>query len=355
MTTWSMDYAFISQDDSMIRDAEARLLDPGHIKATKLVCQDSHSGGVRAHVVKCKGTGDEWIVERTIKDIEGFGYGGCAVKLKCDQESAIMDLQKSICNTRAAKTVPVNSPVGDSQSNGRVENAIRRVQAGIRTLKHATEAEIKTAVSTGHPLFPWLVEWAADLLTRYSVNGSGRTPVQEIRGSKSIRPIAKFGEKILYMPMKLTTRPVTKLEDRYKDRVFLGMRLRSDEIVVGTSEGVIKARSIRRRTVDEQWSAETVGEIKGTLSMPIPGINSGKIPTRAGRDKDDDEDGEPKIGEGRNENGDTRNQTVGSGDQTVERERNEAREEAPPPKMYLKKSDVERFNFTPGCPGCIEI
>ena len=198
MTMWSMDYAFLTQDDAMIRDAGARLLDPGHIKATILVCQDSYSGGVRAHVVKCKGTGDEWIVERTIKDIEEFGYGGCAVKLKCDQEPAIMDLQKSICNKRAAKTVPVNSPVGDSQSNGRVENAIRRVQAGIRSVKHATEAEIKTVVSTGHTLFPWLVEWAADLLTRYSVNGSGRTPVQEIRGSKSMRPIAKFGEKILY-------------------------------------------------------------------------------------------------------------------------------------------------------------
>ena len=110
-----------------------------------------------------------------------------------------------------------------------------------------------------------------------------------------MRPTAKFGEKILYMPMKLTTRPLTKLEDTFKDGVFLGMRLRSDEIVVGTSEGVIKAKSIRQRTVDEQWSAETVGEMKGTPSMPIPGTNSGKIPTRAGRDKDNDEDGEPKI------------------------------------------------------------
>ena len=188
-----------------------------------------------------------------------------------------------------------------------------------------------------------------------SVNGSGRTPVQEIRGSKSMRPIAKFGEKILYMPMKLTTRPVTKLEDRYKDGVFLGMRMRSDEFVGGSSEGVIKARSIRRRTVDEQWSAEVVGEIKGTPSMPIPGINSGKIPTRAGRDEDDDEDGEPKIREEPNEDGDSRNQTVESGDQTVERERNEACEEAPPPKMYVKKSNVDRFNFMPGGPGCIAL
>eukprot|EP00973_Karenia_brevis_P068453 9520545-Karenia_brevis.AAC.1 len=74
-----------------------------------------------------------------------------------------MDLQKAVCAKRGAKTVPVNSPVGDSQSNGRVENAIGRVQAGIRTLKHATESELKTLISTGHPLFPWLVEWVADL------------------------------------------------------------------------------------------------------------------------------------------------------------------------------------------------
>ena len=81
--------------------------------------------------------------------------------------------------------------------------------------------------------------------------------------------------------------------------------------------------------------------------MPIPGINGGKIPTRVGRDKEDAEEGEPQVGEEPNEDGDARGQTVESGDQTVERERNEAREEAPPPKMYVSKSDVERFIFTP--------
>ena len=107
--------------------------------------------------------------------MEDFGYGGCAIKIKCDQEPAIVELQRNVGNERRGKTVPVNSPVGDLHSHGKVENAIKGIQASIRTLKHATEAEIGTKINNGHPLFPWMVEWAADLVTRYSMNAAGRT------------------------------------------------------------------------------------------------------------------------------------------------------------------------------------
>ena len=44
-----------------------------------------------------------------------------------------------------------------------------------------------------------MFEWAADLMTRYAhVGDLGKTAVQLIRGSKSSRNIAQFGEKILY-------------------------------------------------------------------------------------------------------------------------------------------------------------
>ena len=44
---------------------------------------------------------------------------------------------------------------------------------------------------------------------------------------------------------------------------FLGMRLRSDEILVGTTRGVIKTRAPRRRVEEEQRDNEFARSIKG--------------------------------------------------------------------------------------------
>ena len=57
-------------------------------------------------------------------------------------------------------------------------------------------------VGPEHPLFPWLIKWAGDLLTRYVVGESGRSAYEQIKRKASTRALAKFGEKILYMPMK---------------------------------------------------------------------------------------------------------------------------------------------------------
>ena len=343
-----MDYAFLTQDDDLVGRKVMETMEPEKVKATVLVCHDSKSGGIKAHVVKSKGIGDSWIAGRIIKDLEDFGYGGCAIKIKCDQEPAIVDLQRTVGNQRRGKTVPVNSPVGDSQSNGKVENAIKRSQAGIRTLKDATEAEIGTKINTGHPLFPWLVEWAADLVTRYTMNEAGRTAIQEIRGSRSSRPIAKFGEKIFCMPLKISTKPVPKMQERFHEGIFLGMRMRLDEIIVGTADGVIKARTIRRRPKGEQWSAEELKNMKGTPSMPVPGVQSDNITSRVGREAEDEEEGRPQVEEEPNEDGDVQQEPV-------TREKNWAREEPMLRKMYVRRSDIVRFKGTPGCPGCKAI
>ena len=77
-----------------------------------------------------------------------------------------------IAKRGSARTIPVNSPAGDSQSNGRVENPIKK--------------DIR--VARDHPVYPWMFVWAADLMTRYAhVEDLGKTAVQLIRGSKSSR------------------------------------------------------------------------------------------------------------------------------------------------------------------------
>ena len=37
------------------------------------------------------------------------------------------------------------------------------------------------------------------------------------------------------------------VEDKMKDGIWLGLKWRSDEAIVGTSTGVVRARDVRRR------------------------------------------------------------------------------------------------------------
>ena len=89
-----------------------------------LVSEDLATGGIRAHLVLEKGNGDPWIARKIKDDIEESGYGGALVRIKSDQEPAVVDVQRAVLAKRgSAPTILVNGPVGYSQSNGRVENA----------------------------------------------------------------------------------------------------------------------------------------------------------------------------------------------------------------------------------------
>ena len=149
----------------------------------------------------------------------------------------------------------------------------------VKTILSSLESRRGARVTRDHPVYPWVFEWAADLMTKYAhVGDLGKTAVQLNRGSKSIRNIAQFGEKILYKPLKLSGHHRGNMEDTFLDGIFLGMRLRSDEILVGTARGVIKTRTLRRRVEKEQWDNEFAKTIKGEPRQPVPGINSDHVP-----------------------------------------------------------------------------
>ena len=279
MTTWSIDYAFMIDTGDLCTREEMERVGRDKTTDTVLVSEDLATGGIRAHLVSAKGNGDSWIAGKIKDDIEEFGYGGAPVRIKSDQEPAIFDVQRAVIAKRGnAPTIPVKS---------RWRFSIQRT-SGKRNhegSKHGENNSFKSGVKMGirvardHPVYPWVFEWAADLMTRYAhVGDLGKTAVQLIRGSKSSRNIAQFGEKILYKPLKLSGHHRGNMEDTFLDGIFLGMRLRSDEILIGTARGVIKTRTLRRRVEEEQWDPEFAKSIKGEPRQLVPGINSDHVP-----------------------------------------------------------------------------
>ena len=123
VTTVSMDYAFMTNDD--VKDSEQ-----GYMPI--LVMLDRNTGKLNANVVPTKGI-NPYAVKKAVQNINLLGYS--KIVLKCDQEPAIVSLRDAIKRELGTTTVPEESPVGESQSNGEVEGAIKLIKAQIRTMR----------------------------------------------------------------------------------------------------------------------------------------------------------------------------------------------------------------------------
>ena len=111
-----------------------------------VVMHDSDSKGTFAFVAPNKGE-CEYAVRRATQDIDKI-MGYKRFILKGDQEPALrtlMDRIAAMCGEQAEveQVMQEETPVGDSQSNGSVENAAGRVQGQYRTMKSDLESKYK--------------------------------------------------------------------------------------------------------------------------------------------------------------------------------------------------------------------
>ena len=84
---------------------------------------------------------------------------------------------------------------------GVVEKAIQEVETQARIMMSALRSRLKVEKPWNDPLALWLVEYAAVLINIYREGRGGKTPMERLRGMKHERPVAEYGENILYMPL----------------------------------------------------------------------------------------------------------------------------------------------------------
>ena len=74
-----------------------------------------------------------------------------------------------------------DSPVGESQSNGVVENAVGRVQGQTRTIRFTFEGEIPLKIEPDVDIWLWMIEFGADIFNRCRTGIGGRTPCMIVK------------------------------------------------------------------------------------------------------------------------------------------------------------------------------
>ena len=151
------------------------------------------------------------------------------------------------------------SPVHESKSNGAIENAVQLVQGQFRSMKDCLESRLGSKQSCDSHLIPWLVLHACRTINRYHVGQDGLTAYQRWKGKPFKRDVAEFAERVMYL--KAGSKGRDKFNCRWEAGIWLGIRDETGEVIIGTPEGVVKARDFSNVLAPRQ--------IVGTLSQSL--------------------------------------------------------------------------------------
>ena len=125
----------------------------------------------------------------------------------------------------------------------------------------------------------WRIRCAAELTTKYSVGKDGKTANERLKLQPCNKPMVQFGEDVLYLFVDALNTDEAIAEFKMRDGIWLGIIGWSGEVSIGTDQGVVKRRTVKRRPEGQQWSGEAIGRMTGSAQQPVLGIQSDRIPT----------------------------------------------------------------------------
>ena len=309
--TWHADYAFMGGEYNEEEDG----------MQASLIMYDDNKDSVWAVGVDSKGASDA-MIKYGVGNIEQSGYSGEKITFKTDQEPSLIALKAAISASRMGETVPIESPVRASKSNGRMENSVKIWQGQIRTIKHFVESKIGGRIEPGGALFSWLIPFCADIVNKFRVGNDGRTAYERITAHKCKVAQVGFGE-VVDFKVETDKNNRLKADSEFSVGVFLGYSWRSTEYLVASEDMIYKCRTIRRRADEVAYDPKMIGAVIARFEDFV--LKGAKTTLKVSFPK------APAV----QEKQPTRDATI------------------VPRRIYLKPDDFRKHGFTQGCPGCI--
>jgi hypothetical protein len=152
---------------------------------------------------------------------------------------------------RTKPVVPRLAPKGSHQSQGKVENCHKRVEAQVKVMGMVLEFHYEEEWNSEHRMVPWAIRHAGWLITRYAVQASGHAAYFYVCGKEYTGEIVELGETILFKdPMNKGG----KIDSDMDEGIWLGKDWLSDEHLVAKGSDKYKARTIRRLPEEKRWN-----------------------------------------------------------------------------------------------------
>ena len=177
-------------------------------------------------------------------------------------------LMRELRRVEGLTVMPEESPVGASVANAMLERSVWEMQSTTRALVSFAEWVHGIVFEPGSAISTWAVEFSGQVVSKFQRSVSDGKTVYERRKLKSYRKaLVLFGELVMFMP---TEKPKDKGEVRNCVGIMLGLADRSDEVVIGTTERVVKARIAHRMLVEQRGDAAYAKSIRGVPWQPNP-------------------------------------------------------------------------------------
>ena len=250
--------------------------------------------------------------------------------LKSDTERALVALR-----SRLQEMYPTlgteDATKGESQSNGLIESYVGKIQAQARTMKSALDRHYPGLLHSRHPVLPWMIDYAAALMSRFNRGSDGFTPYERSTGKKWRVQVPEFGEAVWYQPLK-GERASGKLEAKFEEGIFLGIQEGSALKWVGTPTGVQRSWSIKCKAGSDRWDQAMMEVMIGLpwkLTPKLEGLDKGvSLPAQI------EVELPPQVED----------------DKEAERPRKRGYR---PRGIYIRRDvELEEYGYTPGCDGC---
>ena len=140
------------------------------------------------------------------------------------------------------------------------------MQSTTRELVAYAEWVHRTVCEPGSAILTWAVEFSGQVVSRFQRSASRwEDSIWKLKRYRKAR--VPFGELVMFMPIE---KPKDKGEVRNCVGIMLGLVDRSDEVVIGTIERVVKTRTVHRMLVVQRGDAAYAKSIRGVPWQPNP-------------------------------------------------------------------------------------
>ena len=140
-------------------------------------------------------------------------------------------------------------------------------------MKEAIDSRFQERIPGHHPVLSWLPRHAAASVVRYTVGKDGMAAHERWTGKTFKREVAEFGECVWFLQPR--SRGATGMVGRWSEGIWLGTREESGEVMIGTKDGIMKARTVRRKASHVQLCNRTkLDEVTATRGMWVGTTNA---------------------------------------------------------------------------------
>ena len=138
-------------------------------------------------------------------------------------------------------------------------------------MKSALDNNYKTEFGENHILTPCVVSYSSSVINKFTIDTGCKTAHERCRVRKFNRQLPEFGECVVMLHKTLSKKHGDNLESRWESGVYLGVNEASQELIMGTPQGAVKAIEFKRKgSEEERWNMDAVTTMKGSPWKPDP-------------------------------------------------------------------------------------